>query len=400
MFSTLTPNLLDWRFAGLLCAVGVLRVFCPRRYYVLFGALASAALIGLAAPATAVTIAAITLLFVYPFHRLMRYGEAHQWPASIQRMLLPAGVAVLVGFLLLFKIYRYFTVPWLGGPWLSGSVLALIGFSYFIFRVISFLHIQSILKKEPATPLMLLYYTLFPPTITSGPIQKYPDFRQQIETPLPIDAALLKTTAYRVTRGYFRKLVVAGLLNGAVQNLLTVAQPTIWMSGLTILLLYLFFYFDFAGYSDIAIGFGLLLGIKVPENFRKPFGATTVSEFWRNYHITLVDWFRDQVFIPLGGMKGSRLRAALLAGLVMLLCGFWHGLTLSFAAWGLWHGSMLFTEGIMGTKPIPPSLRHGVYYWSRVLWTNARVALGVVFFLPDTAATIRLLKGFTNWGSG
>ena len=281
-------------------------MFCPLRYYVIFGALASAALIGLAAPATAVVIAAITLLFVYPLHRLMRYGEAHEWPEPIQRMLLPAGMTVLVGFLLLFKVYRYFTVPWLGGPWLSANFLALIGFSYFIFRAISFLHLQSILKKEPATPLTLLYYTLFPPTITSGPIQKYPDFRQQIEAPLPIDVALLKTTAYRVTRGYFRKLVVAGLLNGAVQSLLTVAQPTIWISSLTILLLYLFFYFDFAGYSDIAIGFGLLLGIKVPENFRKPFEATTVSEFWRNYHITLVDWFRDQVFIPLGGMKGSQ----------------------------------------------------------------------------------------------
>ena len=398
MFSSLTPNLLDWRFVALLAAVGVLRFFCPLRYYVIFGAVASAALIGLAAPATALAIAAITLLFVYPLHRLMRYGEAHQWSLSIQRMLLPAGITVLVGFLLLFKIYRYFTVPWLGGPWLSGNLLALIGFSYFIFRAISFLHLQSILKKEPATPLTLLYYTLFPPTITSGPIQKYPDFRQQIEAPLPIDADLLKATAYRVTRGFFRKLVIAGLLNGAVQSLLTITQPTIWISSLTILLLYLFFYFDFAGYSDIAIGFGLLLGIKVPENFRKPFEATTVSEFWRNYHITLVDWFRDQVFIPLGGMKGSRLKAALLAGLVMVLCGFWHGLTFSFAAWGLWHGSMLFTEALTGTKPVPPSLRHGLYYWSRVSWTNARVAFGAVFFLPDSAATLRLLKGFTHLG--
>jgi alginate O-acetyltransferase complex protein AlgI len=315
-------------------------------------------------------------------------------------MLLPIGMIVLVTLLVLFKIYRYFPVPWLSGLWLSGNAFALIGFSYFIFRVISFLHLQSILKKETATPLTLLYYTLFPPTITSGPIQKYPDFRQQLEAPAPIDADLLRACGYRVTRGFFRKLVVAGLLNGALQSLLTVVQPTIWISGLTIMLLYLFFYFDFAGYSDIAIGFGLLLGIRVPENFRKPFGSTTVSEFWRNYHITLVDWFRDQVFIPLGGMKGSRLKAAALAGLVMVLCGFWHGLTISFAAWGLWHGTMLFTEAIIGSKPVPPSLRSGIYYWSRVLWTNARVALGAVFFLPDPAATVRLLKGFTNWGLG
>jgi alginate O-acetyltransferase complex protein AlgI len=302
----------------------------------------------------------------------------------------------MVALLVAFKLYRYFTVPWLGGGWIREEVAALIGFSYFIFRAISFLHIQSILPINESKPWKLLLFTLFPPTLTSGPIQKFQDFRQQVDSPAPLTGPLIGTAVYRITRGYFRKMVVAYVLNEFVAKLL-VAQPTAVTSIATVALLYLFFYYDFAGYSDIAIGFGLLIGIRVPENFRKPFLATTISEFWRNWHITLVDWFRDQVFIPLGGMRVSRIHAAFLAFIVMVLCGLWHGLTLSFLAWGVWHGTMLFTEAVFGVKPIPPALRHGTKYWLRVLWTNTRVALGAIFFLPDPGTIIRLLRGFITW---
>ena len=147
----------------------------------------------------------------------------------------------------------------------------------------------------------------------------------------------------------------------------------------------------------MAIGYGQLMGMKVPENFRRPFLATNVSEFWRNWHITLVDWFRDQVFIPLGGMQSSRIRAGLIAFLVMVLCGLWHGLTLSLFAWGVWHGLLLLTEAVSGSKPMPPSRRHGPRYWLRVSWTNARVAVACVLFLPDTASTLHILSGLTRW---
>jgi alginate O-acetyltransferase complex protein AlgI len=177
---------------------------------------------------------------------------------------------------------------------------------------------------------------------------------------------------------------------------LAIESPTASVSALIVAVLYLYFYFDFAGYSDIAIALGLLLGIKVPENFRKPFLATTISEFWRNWHITLVDWFRDHVFIPLGGMRSSRIGAGALALLIMVLCGLWHGLTLSFLLWGTWHGVALFIEAASGTKPIPPVARHGPRFWWRVLWTNSRVALAGLLFLPDTAAIIRVLRGFTH----
>jgi alginate O-acetyltransferase complex protein AlgI len=305
-------------------------------------------------------------------------------------------VILLVALLVVFKVYRQFGIPWVSSHRLPTDALALIGFSYFLFRAIGFLHIQSILPIDEKTPWGLLYFLLFPPTLTSGPIHKFQDFRQQLERPAPLDGQTIRVATYRITRGFFRKLVVAFVLNQALEKLLADPSPTFLVSILIVAFLYLYFYFDFAGYSDIAIGFGLLMGIRVPENFRKPFQATSVSEFWRNWHITLVDWLRENVFIPLGGMQGSRLRASALAFLIMFLCGLWHGLTWSFVAWGIWHGTILFAEGMLGTTPMPPSQRRGPRYWWRVSWTNARVAAGSLFFLPDTATTLRVLGGFVR----
>jgi D-alanyl-lipoteichoic acid acyltransferase DltB (MBOAT superfamily) len=138
------------------------------------------------------------------------------------------------------------------------------------------------------------------------------------------------------------------------------------------------------------------MGIRVPENFRTPLIATSVSEFWRHWHITLVDWFREHVFIPLGGMQSTRMRAAALAVLIMVACGMWHGLTLAFLLWGCWHGMLLFTEAVTGSKPMPLARRHGPRYWLRVLWTDARVAFGALLFL-DLKTTGTILRGFTKW---
>jgi alginate O-acetyltransferase complex protein AlgI len=386
-----TPSLLDLQFVLLLCALGFVRAIWPAQHYVVLGALGSALLIGFASPKTLAVISAISLCYLYPLHRLMRVAQIRQWPKACQRLLLWTGIGGLIAFLLLFKVYRHFTVPWLGGPWLRADILALIGFSYFIFRAINFLYIQSIAPVDEKYPWGILYYTLFPPTLSSGPIQRYQDFKRQLTNPAPISAALLRAAGYRITRGYFRKIVLAFLLNEAVLTMLA-GEITFVNSVMIIVLFYLYFYYDFAGYSDIAIGYGLLMGITVPENFKKPFLATTVSEFWRNWHITLADWFRDHIFIPLGGMQGTKLRAAILAFFIMILCGFWHGLSLCLFIWGVWHGTLLATEAVLGTKPIPPALRHGPKYWFRVLWTNARVALPCILFLPDPQI-LQVLRG-------
>ena len=393
----MTASFLDLNFVGALCLIGLLRCIWPQRYYAVFGAISSALVLGLAAPKSLLAICGITILFLLPLQSLSRLAGKSRLPKTVADCLIPASIAALVILLILFKIYRNFSVPWLGGPWLREDILALIGFSYFIFRAIDYLHIQIILKPNVTSTWQLLFYVLFPPTITSGPIQKYQDFYQQLRNPLPLSTSIIFSAVYRVTRGYFRKAVIAVIINGIVEKLLVTPRPTGFESILTVFFLYLYFYYDFAGYSDIAIGFGLLLGIRVPENFRKPFAATSVSEFWRNWHITLVAWFRDHIFIPFGGMRGSRLHAASLAFLIMVLCGFWHGLTLNFIVWGIWHGTNIFAEAMLGVKPIPPGLRRGSKYWLRVFWTNARVALGCIFFLPDSQTIMRVISGFATW---
>lgn len=392
----MSPSLLDLKFVALLSCIGFLRLFWPNRHYALLGLASSGLLLWFSAPLTVLVISAITLLVLYPIHRLTRTGEERGWAKKWTRWVLPAGIAVLVSLLIVFKLHRYISLPALGTPWGNAQMAALVGFSYFVFRAIDFLHIQSILRFKETSPVPLLYYTLFPSTITSGPIQKYQDFRLQLGAPAPLTLPLIGTAAYRITRGYFRKIVLAVALNEMVVKVLARENQVFLSSLLVIVLLYLYFYFDFAGYSDIAIGFGLLLGIKVPENFRRPFHATNISEFWRNWHITLVDWFRDHVFIPLGGMQSSRQYAAGLAVFIMVLCGLWHGIAWPLLIWGAWHGAWLCIEALTGSKPVPPARRHGPRYWTRVVWTNARVAIVCILFLPNTETMLKIFSGFAK----
>ncbi|MHC4860451.1 MAG: MBOAT family O-acyltransferase [Planctomycetota bacterium] len=393
----LSPSLLDLRFLGLLVAVVVLRPLVPIRWFPAFGALASVALIGIASPATLIAIGAVTLGYLYPLRLLICRAKRGAGGKPAAKRWFAGGIVGLIVLMALFKVYRQFTLPWLGGPAMSEAVVALFGFSYFLFRAIDYLYMHYLLDIQERGPVAVVFYAFFPSTLTSGPIQKYVDFKAQLEKPVPLRLGTLAEGVYRITKGYFRKLCLAFVLFEVAGDLLAGSRPTVYASIAVLFFLYLYFYFDFAGYSDIAIGFGLLLGIRVPENFRKPFTATSVTEFWRHWHISLVDWFREHVFIPLGGMRSSRTRAAFLAFIIMALVGLWHGLTWMFLAWGAWHGAMLLLEAVTGSRPMARTARHGPAFWSRVLWTNARVAIGGVFFLPATDSFGFVLEGFLHW---
>ena len=140
-------------------------------------------------------------------------------------------------------------------------------------------------------------------------------------------------------------------------------------------------YFDFSGYSDMAIGLGRMFGFRFPENFRYPYISSTISEFWQRWHISLSSWFRDYLYIPLGGNRGSRLKTYRNLLVVFLLCGFWHGANWTFIAWGLYHGLLLIIERI-GLKQwlerCPAPVRHG--------YLLLAVMIGWVLFRADTLA--------------
>jgi alginate O-acetyltransferase complex protein AlgI len=389
----MSPSLLNLPFLGLLLCVGLLRPLIPSRFFALFGAVASSLLIGLASPITLLISGGVSVLYLYPTHLIDRRMRRSGSSDETRRRVLLTSVTGLVAFMLGFKVYQHFTIPFLGGTVLDAQLAGLIGFSYFLFRAINFLYIQYLVDGRTTSLATLAFYSLFPPTLTSGPIQKFLDFESQVSKGIRPSRVDYRDAIYRITRGYFRKMVLAFLLNEAVILLLDGGSPTLGRSlGITTSL-YLYFYFDFAGYSDIAIGFGGLLGVRVPENFKKPFTASTLTEFWRHWHITLVDWLRDHVFIPLGGMHASRRQGAGLALLIMVLCGLWHGLTPYFLLWGLWHGVHLALEAWFGIKPTPVAKRGGMRYWWKVAWTNARVAAGAVLFLPDPSDILFVLRG-------
>ncbi len=149
-------------------------------------------------------------------------------------------------------------------------------------------------------------------------------------------------------------------------------------------------YFDFSGYSDIAIGLAGLLGVRIPENFERPYWAQNISQFWRRWHMSLSSWIRDYVFIPLGGSKRGRLATSLNLFLAMAIAGLWHGAAWTFVLWGLWHGAGLAIHRIWSAAVVPRvaafrSETLGVHAAS-IAVTFLFVCLGWVLFATSTVA--------------
>ena len=395
--SGLSPSLLDVRFVALLGGVVLLRILFAKRWNAAIGAAASALIIGIASWQTLALIGGTMLFIAYPLVLAMRRARQRKSGEHPGRVYLVVGVAVIVALWVAFKVQKRFTLPFLEGTSVPAMLAGILGFSYYLFRVINFLYMHYLVDIPERSPARALYYAIFPSTLTSGPIHKYLDFCKELDAPQPPSMDNLAEGVYRITKGYFFKICIAAAIDAVSNRLLLIQAPNAYQSIATIACLYLYFFFDFAGYSHIAIGIGLLLGVRVPENFRQPFLSTSVTEFWRNWHVTIGDWFRDHVFIPLGGMRLGGIRAASLAAGIMVACGFWHDVTIPFACWGLWHGSMLFLEGVTGSRPMPPPARHGPVYWSRVAFTNARIALGAIFFLPKLDQATAILGGMLRW---
>lgn len=217
-----------------------------------------------------------------------------------------------------------------------------LGISFFTFEFAHYLYEVRVRGREPVRdPVRFAVFAIFFPTLAAGPIKRFAEFVPQLDALGNPDWDGLWTGVRRVIAGLFKKVCIADLLveyvavfeavpryNGPLVIGLAVLQ------GLRI-------YFDFSGYSDIAIGLARLMNLRVPENFDRPYRATTLQDFWRRWHISLSTWIRDYVYIPLGGNR-SRRAVNLLAA--MVLCGLWHGAAWNFALWGLYHGAGLALE--------------------------------------------------------
>jgi len=226
-------------------------------------------------------------------------------------------------------------------------------------------------------------FALFFPTMVAGPIKRYQNFVPQIDVVRRFESLNFAAGAYRVTIGLAKKVVIADSMTPLTVPLTTpgplYGPADTWIAVLAYTMK---IYFDFSGYSDIAIGVAQLLGYDILENFDRPYRARNISQFWRRWHISLSSWIRDYLFIPLGG---SRRRGFTLINLavVMAISGLWHGAAWHFVAWGLWHGFGMAVHRVWGEVVVPrvPALAHGpVWTPLSVATTFTFVALGWIFF--------------------
>ena len=300
------------------------------------------------------------------------------------------GVALAViggiGMLAVFK-YADFLIGSLNSAFglalpLTGIVLP-IGISFFTFQGLSYVidvyRDRTVVSRSFVK--VLLYIAYFPQLI-AGPIVKYHDIEKEIDdrrtTP--------QETAHGIRRficGLSKKLLLSNAMGRMADAVFTLPAGEIgmfaaWMGAICYTLQ---IYFDFSGYSDMAIGMGRMFGFHFQENFNYPYTATTIKEFWRRWHISLSTWFRDYLYVPLGGNRKGRGRTWVNRFLVFFATGLWHGASWNFVLWGLWHGtfSVLEDSGVLPVQRLRGRLAGRIY-------TLLVVVLGFTLFRADTLA--------------
>ena len=267
---------------------------------------------------------------------------------GVRKALLAASVLSSLSFLVYFKYADFFLSNFNA---LTGASLPLlqltlpVGISFYTFQILSYTvdvyRGEAQVQKNPID--LACYVTMFPQLI-AGPIVRYTDVAEQLKQRGRGD---FSKGASRFLVGLGKKILFANLLGEICAAWRGTQDGSVLFSWLYAVSYTLHIYFDFSGYSDMAIGLGALLGFRFPENFNYPYIAASVTEFWRRWHMTLSRWFRDYVYIPLGGNRkgmGKQLRNILI---VWLLTGFWHGAAWNFLCWGLYFAALLILEKLV-----------------------------------------------------
>ena len=239
---------------------------------------------------------------------------------------------------------------------------------------------RGVAQPQRSAITFTLYIINFPQLI-AGPIIRYRPIAPQLEQ-RPVSFGDVDVGIARFAAGLAKKLLIANPV-GAVGDHLFAMSPAdlpIWAVWLAVLCFSLQIYFDFSGYSDMAIGMARVFGFRFPENFNYPYSSVSIKDFWRRWHITLSAWFRDYVYVPLGGSRGSTWSTTRNLWVVFLLCGTWHGASWNFIVWGMWHGLFLSIERL---APVERALS-GLPRIVRNAYTLLVVMIGWVFFRAAT----------------
>ena len=255
-----------------------------------------------------------------------------------------------------------------------------IGISFFTFHALSYVvdvyrrHARA--QRDPVK--LALYIALFPQLI-AGPILRFHEITGQIDS-RRLSLGMFGDGVRRFIVGLAKKTLLANLLAGPADQIFTalpnqISTGAAWLGAACYTMQ---IYFDFSGYSDMALGLGKMFGFSFPENFNYPYISRSIREFWQRWHISLSTWFRDYLYIPIGGNRVSGPRHYFNLLVVFLLCGFWHGASWTFLFWGLYHGAFLIFERLVfarGRSMRPAAIGH--------LYTLLVVMVGWVFFRAD-----------------
>lgn len=324
-----------------------------------------------------------------PADRLGR-RRARQW-------ILFLAVAGNLGMLIYFKYTNFLAgvLGDLGVPLAMASIALPLGISFFIFQAMSYTIDVYRGTVPPARGLTAFacYITMFP-QLVAGPIVRYCDVASQLRRrTLSLEKAA--SGMRRFTLGLAKKVLIANQVALLADKAfaLPADEVTFGAAWIGTIAYTLQIYFDFSGYSDMAIGMGRMLGFEFLENFNYPYISRSVQEFWRRWHISLSTWFRDYLYIPLGGNRGTKIRTYFNLWVVFALCGFWHGASVNFLLWGMYHGLFLVLERMFGRRG------DGRWFLGN-LYTLLVVTFGWVLFRADAWSQVLVFwKAMAGFGS-
>lgn len=310
-------------------------------------------------------------------------------PVAIRRFLLGVSLVSNLGLLFFFKYFGFAAgslaalMGWMGRP-ITTPELELVlpvGISFYTFQALSYtidVYRGTIPPEQKFSRLCL--YVLFFPQLVAGPIERSGSLLPQFAQPTSFDAGRAASGLRLVLWGLVKKVLVAdrlALIADPVYN-----DPTQYSGWSLVLGTYAFafqIYADFSAYSDIAVGSARILGFRLMKNFDAPYFATSPVDFWRRWHISLSTWFRDYVYVPLGGNRSGAGRWALAVGATFLLSGLWHGARWTFVCWGVYHGLLVLLARAGGAFKLPSGP-----VWLRALVTFHLVLVGWVLFRAET----------------
>lgn len=238
-------------------------------------------------------------------------------------------------------------------PFLFTAVILPIGISFYIFQSISYL--IDVYRRDTAPTRNLIDFAAFIalfPQLIAGPVLRYKDLADQF-THRSHSLDKFSEGATRFMQGFVKKVFIADSLAPLVDYCFALDNPSTGDAWLGMVAYTAQLYFDFSGYSDMAIGLGLMMGFRFMENFNQPYISQSITEFWRRWHISLSTWLRDYLYVPLGGNRHGTFNTYRNLFLTMLLGGFWHGANWTFLIWGAWHGTWLAIERALGVNAAP-----------------------------------------------